>query len=102
MWKATTTKKLSFSLGVMTQSYGWAWGHCTQATHMAATVKTVRYCTQTKQRKATGRRGSLNTNHCGVLAAGRRKGDAHLGNEVKGILSLCQILQGENDSENEV
>ena len=60
----------------------------------AARVKTIRYCTQTEERKATGRRRSLNTNHCGVLAAGRRKGEAQLGNEVKGILSLCQILQG--------
>lgn len=29
-----------------------------------------------------------------MLAAGRRKGEAHLGNEVKRILSLYQILQG--------
>lgn len=50
---------------------------------------------QTESQKATGWRGSLNTNHCGVLAAGRRKGEAHWGNKVKGILSLCQILQGE-------
>lgn len=35
----------------------------------------------------------LNTNHCGVLAAGRRQGEAHRGDEVKGILSLRQILQ---------
>lgn len=63
-------------------------------TQTAATVIKIRYCTQTEERKATGRRRSLNTNHCGVLAAGRRKGEAHLGNEVKGILSLCQILQG--------
>lgn len=38
----------------------------------------------------------LNTNHCGVLAAGRRQGEAHRGNGVKGILSLQQVLkQGE-------
>lgn len=35
----------------------------------------------------------LNTNHCGVLAAGRRQGEAHRGDEVKGILSLRQILR---------
>lgn len=43
-------------------------------------------------RQQAGER-SLNTNHCGVLAAGRRQGEAHRGDEVKGILSLRQILQ---------
>lgn len=37
----------------------------------------------------------LNTNHCGVLSAGRRKGEAHRGNQVKGILSLWQLLREE-------
>lgn len=48
-------------------------------------------------RQQAGERG-LNTNHCGVLAAGRRQGEAHRGDEVKGILSLWQILRrgGEN------
>lgn len=36
-----------------------------------------------------------NTNHCGVLAAGRRKGEAHWGNQVKGILTLWQLLREE-------
>lgn len=35
------------------------------------------------------------TDQRGVLAAGRRKREAQLRDTVKGILSLCQILQDE-------
>lgn len=49
--------------------------------------------TNTRGGKQQAGERRLNTNHCGVLAAGRRQGEAHRGDEVKGILSLRQILQ---------